>query len=215
MRATARSLWMRDRAVAELRWAAVTLSAMAILALVGKLLDPAEDAFDRALLLNTPLAFLGVGIAWSPRASTIMGHRAIRFALGPAIVIVALLACGTIDIVTLKMPAAAALAWLALTYAAVTPGYPVALVIMVGSTLGVWVGHELAMSGGTSGVGDVVRDEFVIRSAVVYLATTGMFVVVQIAAAAEARAGRLAARIRRRIDDLETLDHIVRQFDGS
>ncbi|MGK2852435.1 MAG: diguanylate cyclase [Candidatus Limnocylindrales bacterium] len=207
----AESLWMRDRAVAELRWAAITVLAMAVLGFLGKALDPAEHGFDRALLTAAPLAAALIALAWSGRAAGLMANRRIRLGLGPAVVIVGMFSAGSIDVVTLATPSAATLAWLALTFAAVTPGYPLALAIMIGSTIGVWIGHEFIVPNGT----DVVRDEFLVGSAVVYLATTGMFVVVRIATAAEDRAARLAARLRRRFDDLEVLERIVRRFDGS
>ena len=206
----ARSMWMRDRAVAELRWAAITLLTMACLASVGKALDPAEHGFDRALVIAWPLAVLTVGLAWSRFAPRVMHRRAIRLGLGPAIVVIGLLSAGPVDIATLATPSAGTLAWLALTFATLTPGFPLALAIMIGSTVGIAVGHELSI-----GVDDVVRDEFIVGSAVEYLAATGMFVVVRIASAAEDRAARLTARARRRVDDLETLERIVRRFDGS
>ncbi len=47
------------------------------------------------------------------------------------------------------------------------------------------------------------------------LASTGLYLVVRIASEAEARAVRLAARSRARVDALETLERIVRRFDGT
>lgn len=207
----AASLWMRDRAVGELRWAAITVLSMAMLAFIGKSLDPAEHGFDRALLTTSPLAAVLVALAWSRRASALMSDARIRMGLGPVVVVIGMLSAGPTDIVSLDTPSAATLAWLALTYAAVTPGYPLALAIMIGSSLGVWIGHESIVPSGS----DVVRDEFVVGSAVVYLATTGMYVVVRVATAAEDRAARLAARLRRRFDDLEKLERVIRRFDGS
>src|SRR6187401_183251 len=83
------SLWLRDRAVAELRWASVTLAAMAVLALVGKVLDPADDGFDRAIVLVTPLAIVTGALAWSPAASRVMALPYARILLGPAVVLLA------------------------------------------------------------------------------------------------------------------------------
>lgn len=208
----AHSLWMHDRAVAELRWAAVTLLAMAILAFVGKAVDPSDAAYDRALLLDAPLAVAAIALAWSHRARDVMARSAIRTALGPGVVVVAMLGVGSIDLVTLAMPSAGWLVWLALMFAAVTPGFPLALMTLLGATIGTWIGHELTVRDGGY---EVVRDEFIIGSAVLAVASIGMFVVVRVAAAAEDRAARLAARLRRRFDDLETLERIVRRFDGS
>lgn len=206
----ARSLWMQDRALAELRWAAITLMAMAILAFLGKALDPLEDGYDLALLLDAPLAVMAFALAWSKRAPALMARPIVRWALGPLVVTVAMLGVGTMDVVTLHPPSASWLAWLALLYAALTPGYPFALIIMGGATIGAWLGHELTVGG--SGV---ARDEFVIGAAVAFVGSTGLYIVVRIAAAAEDRSTRLAARLRRRFDDLETLERIVRRFDGS
>lgn len=208
----ARSLWLRDRAVAEFRWAAVTLVAMAALAVTGKALDPGGDGFDLAIVLLSPIALVAVGAAWSPSAPAIMARRFARHALGPIVVGLAIVVSGPVDLTTLAPPSAAPLAWLALAYAAITPGYPVAFAIMLGSTVGVFVGHEIAT---TFPLVDVVRDEFIVGSAVVFMATTGMYVVVRVATEAEARATRLAVRSRARVDTLEALDRIERRFDGS
>lgn len=203
---------MRDRAVAELRWAAVTLLTMAVLAFVGKALDPADHAYDRALLLDAPLAVAAIALAWSRRAAGLMARPAVRMALGPAVVLVGMVGAGSIDVVTLATPSAAWFVWLAVMFSAVTPGFPLALVMLLGATIGTWIGHEFAVRDGGY---DIVRDEFFIGSAVVHLSAMGMFVVVRVAAAAEDRAARLAARLRRRFDDLEVLERIVRRFDGS
>ncbi len=208
----ARSLWLRDRAVAELRWAAVTLTGMAALAVLAKLLDPAEQGFDRAILVMPPLALAAVLVGWSSKASTVMRRRYVRHVLGPAVVIVAIVCAGSVDIATLDRPPASPLIWLALSYAAITPGYPIALAISLGVTLGAWLGHELILP---SVGADVVRDEFILTSIVVFFAATGMFLVVRVAAEAERRAMRMAARSRARVDALETLERIDRNFDGS
>jgi diguanylate cyclase (GGDEF)-like protein len=204
------SLWLRDRAVAELRWAGLTVAAMAALALAGKLLDPAETGFDRAIVLFTPAAVVAIAIGWSSRASALMARPYARVLLGPSLVTFALLASGPVDLMTLTPPSAAPLVWLALAFAAITPGYPIALAIVIGSTLGVYTAHVRVV-----GAADVVQDEFIVGSAVVMLATTGMYVVTRVAAEAEARATRLAARSRARVDTLEALDRIDRRFDGS
>ncbi len=208
----ARSLWLRDRAVAELRWAAMTLTGMAALAILAKLLDPADASFDRAILLIPPLAVAATAVGWSPWAEAFMARRYIRHLVGPAVLVVALVSAGPIDLVTLDRPAASPLIWLALSYAAITPGYPIALAISLGITLGAWLGHEFVTQMPSA---DVVRDEFILTSLVVFFAATGMFLVVRVAAEAERRAMRMAARSRARVDALETLERIDRNFDGS
>jgi diguanylate cyclase (GGDEF)-like protein len=208
----ARSLWLRDRAVAELRWAAMALTVMSALALIAKALDPADPGFDRAILVMPPLALAAIAVGWSPKAAAVMGRRHVRQVIGPAVLVVALLCAGSVDVATLARSPAAPLIWLALSYAAITPGFPIALAISVGITLGAWVGHELLVAAEGA---DVVRDEFVLTSLVVFLAASGMFLVVRVAAEAERRAMRMAARSRARVDALETLERIDRHFDGS
>ena len=208
----ARSLWLRDRGVAELRWAAVTFTGMSLLAVLARLLDPADPGFDRAILLMPPLAAVTIVVGWSPTAGSIMRRPYIRYLLGPVVVAVTLFCAGPIDIATLTRPSSSPLIYLGLAYAAITPGYPVALAIGFGVTLGAWIGHELAVPPPGA---DVVRDEFILTSLVASLAATGMFLVVRVAAEAERRATRMAARSRARVDALETLERIDRNFDGS
>ena len=208
----ARSLWMRDRADAELRWAAVTVSVMAVLAILAKALDPRDAGFDRSILVLSPLALVAIAIGWSRWAAPLMRRRVIRFGLGPLVLLVAIACAGAIDVATLARPPSAPLVWLALSYAAITPGFPIALAITGAVTVWAWAGHELLVRAGDA---EVVRDEFILTSLVVMLAATGMYVVVRVATEAEARANRLAAQSRAHVDALETLERIDRRFDGS
>ncbi len=141
-----------------------------------------------------------------------MRRRYVRHLLGPTVLIVALVCAGSDRRRHASRPAASPLIWLALSYAAITPGYPIALAVSLGVTLGAWLGHELVAQPPGA---DVVRDEFILTSLVVFLAATGMFLVVRVAAEAERRAMRMAARSRARVDALETLERIDRNFDGS
>lgn len=208
----ARSLWLRDRATAELRWAGVTATAMAGLAITAKALDPADPGFDRAIVLFTPLALVLLGLGWSRFAGRLMALPRARLIPGPLLVLVAALAAGPADVHTLEIAPAAPLAWLALLYAAITPGFPIAIAIMLGRTVGVAIGHLMSPA---SVVGEPVIDEFVVGASVVYCAAAGIYVVVRVAAEAEARANRLAGNTRARADVLETIDRIDRRFDGS
>ena len=61
-----RSLSLRGREVAELRWAAVSLVAMAGLSLLAKLIDPMDPAYDRAVLVTVPAAALALAAGWAP-----------------------------------------------------------------------------------------------------------------------------------------------------
>ena len=208
----ARSLWLRDRAVAELRWAAVTLSGMALLAILAKALDPRDSSFDRSILVISPLALVTIAVAWSRWAAPMMRRRSIRFALGPVVLLVAIACAGSIDLMTLTRPPSAPLVWLALSYSAITPGFPIALAVTGTVTVWAWAGHELLVRTGDA---EVVRAEFILTSLVVMLAATGMYVVVRVATEAEARANRLAAQSQAHVDALETLERIDRRFDGS
>lgn len=208
----ARSLWLRDRAVAELRWAAVTLIGMSALSIVAKVLHPAGDAFDRAIVITTPLALLAVTIGWSPWAARVMAFTYARDLIGPLIVLVSMATAGPLDLRTLDLPGAAPLTWLALSYAAITRGFPIALAMSICAAAGVLIGHEILAAGASI---NVVRDELVLTSAVVFLATSGMYVVVRVATEAESRATRRASRSLARADSLEALDRIGRRFDGS
>lgn len=208
----ARSFWLRDRAVAELRWAAVTLAVMAALALLAKALDPADRGFDTAIVVMTTLAVAAIALGWSSMAPAVMHRPYARQVIGPLVLLVALGCTGPVDVATLARPAATPLVWLALSYAAITPGFPIALSLSVGTTAGTLLGHELLPVAARE---DVVRDEYLMRSLVVMLAATGMYVVVRVATEAEIRAARIAARSRARVDALETLERIDRRFDGS
>lgn len=208
----ARSLWMGDRGVAELRWGAVTLSTMALLAAAGKSLDPLETGFDAAVVLLTPAAALWVILGWTSWATRVTAIRGVRTLLGPLVVMLAMIATGPMDPATLDVPSAAPLTWLALAYAAVTPGFPLACSILAAGAAAMLALHHMVATPGGPNEG---RDEYVVSAVVIFLATTGMYMVVRVATAAEARAMRLASRSRARVDALEALDRIDRRFDGS
>jgi diguanylate cyclase (GGDEF)-like protein len=206
-----RVMWLRDRALAEVRWAAITLVAMGALALLAKLLDPTDHQFDRAVVLFLPAAVAAIAFGWSAGAAPLVHHVAVRRLVGPSVVLIAIVAAQPMDIATLAIPSAGPFVVLALSFAALTPGYPIAAALVLGGASLVGIQHVLL----DATVGDVVRDEFVVQVAVTMLASTGMFLVVRIATEAEARAGRLAERRRRRVDDLEAVHRILRRFDGS
>ena len=204
---------MGDRALAEVRWAAITFAAMAILALVAKLIDPADANFDRALLLATPAALATFALGWSRRLDTVVHRPLVRLLLGPIAVLVAMAAGGLPDVATLTPPAAGPLVVLGLTFAAITPGFPIAALIVLGSSVTIAIAH--AGRALVAGPAALVSDEFVVRAAVALVAATGMYLVVRIATTAEDRAARLAAQSGRRVDHLERLERIVRRFDGT
>ena len=209
----ARSLWLSERGVAELRWAAINLWTMVLLALVATILDQASGDFDRVLWLATPAALLATFAGWGPFRSTLGRSRVVRLSLGPAVVGVAVVGAGLANLLTLDLPSAAPLVVLAMAFAAMTPGYPIAAAMLGGASIAVLVAHWQVV--GAVGGADQVSDEFVVGAVVTLLASLGMAIVVRIATDAEGRATRLAAQDRRRADVVETLNRIVARFDGS
>ena len=208
-----RALWVQDRALAEVRWAAITLAAMGGLSLIAKAIDPTDTSFDLPILLSVVGASIAAVGGWGPLAGRVVRHERWRYLIGPAVLAIAMVASSRIDLVTLEPPPALPLVILALSYAAITPGYLIAAAMYLALAVGVGVLH--ALSQGTAPGRELVSDEYLVRVTVTFLAATGMYVVVRVAAAAEDRAGRLAERSRRRVDHLEQLERIVRRFDGS
>ena len=209
----ARLLWLRDRGVAELRWASITLATMALLALLATWVDPAGNDFRRVLVLAVPAAvFVGI-LAWTPVAVRLGQVRAVRLLLGPAVLVVAVLGAGPANTTTLVLPAAATLVLLAMAYAAMTPGYLLAAAIYVGVSLAIFITHVRITA--INPAASSVSDEFAVRCIVILLASAGMAIVVRIATDAEARASRVSARNRERVDVLERVNRIVARFDGS
>ena len=209
----ARAVWLEDRAVAEVRWGAITLAAMGILSLVAKAIDPADHAFDAPIALSLTAAVLMAVGGWSARLRSHIRREWVRHSIGPAVLLVAMVSTGRIDIVALEPAPGLPLIILALSFAAITPGYPIAAALYLALAVGVGIAHAALQQPGT--LAGPVSDEYVVRATVTFLAATGMWVVVRVAAAAEDRAARYAARSRRRVDDLERLERIVRRFDGS
>jgi diguanylate cyclase (GGDEF)-like protein len=208
-----RTFWPRDRGVAELRWAALTLAIMAFLGTGSMWLDPATGDFDRIVALALPAAILFTVVAWSDRATALGRSRAVRLLLGPTVLLIAVIGGGGADISTLQLPPTAPLVLLAMAYAAMTPGYPIAAAIVIGTSVGVLVSHAQIVA--VTGQASIVTDEFTVGCVVIILASAGMAVIVRVAADAEARATRLAVRSGERADVLERVAAIVARFDGS
>lgn len=209
----ARALWLPDRGVAELRWAAVTLATMALLGLGATLLDPTSGDFDRVVFFSTPVAIVVSTLAWSRVAARYGRSMGVRVLLGPLVLTVALAGCTLADLSSLEVPSAGALVLLAMAYAATTPGYAITAAIFIGSSMAVLMAHaQTAQATGRLGA---TTDEFIVGCIVILLASAGMAVVVRVATDAEARARRLAERSRERVDVLERVNRIVGRFDGS
>lgn len=208
----ARRLWMHDRGLAELRWAAVTLATMALLGLVAGLLQESGD-FGRVRLVATPAALLLTAAAWGPYATRLAASRAVRLGLGPAVLAVAVIGGGMADIATLHLPPAAPMIVLGLAFAAMTPGYLIAAGLLLTASVAIFIAHALGSLAPTATVQST--DRFVVNVVVSLLASAGMAIVVRIATEAEERANRLAAQSRERLDVVERVNEIVGRFDGS
>lgn len=209
----ARTLWLRERGVVELRWASITLATMVLLGLLGIVLDPTGGDFDALMLVGTPAA-IGMGLlAWSRVAPRVGAIRAVRLGLGPVVLLVAAVAAGSADVTTLARPVAAPLVVLAMAFAAMTPGYVIAAAMLVGASIGLFIAHSQVVN--ALQLQNQVADGYAIGIIVTLLASTGMAIVVRVATDAESRATRLSARNRQRVDALERVNRIVARFDGS
>jgi diguanylate cyclase (GGDEF)-like protein len=206
-----RRLWMEDRGLAELRWAAVTLGAMALLGLIAGLLHASGD-FGRVRLVATPAALLVATGAWGPWAPRLAHSPTVRRWIGPAVIGVAVVGGGMTDIATLQLPPAAPMIVLGLAYAAMTPGYVLGAGLLLAFATLVFLAHSLLAFAPNATV--QATDRFVVNVVVTLLASSGMAIVVRIATEAEGRANRLAAKSRERLDVLERLNQIVSRFDG-
>ncbi len=100
-----------------------------------------------------------------------------------------------------------------MAFAAMTPGFPIAAAMLSGASIGIFIAHAQVAS--ALQLQDLVADDYAIGVIVTLLASTGMAVVVRVATDAEARATRLSARNRDRVDVLERVNRIVARFDGS
>lgn len=207
-----RRLWLQDRPLAELRWAAVTLAAMAFLGLVAGLLHGSGD-FGRVRLVATPAALLVAAAAWGPYATRLAHTPAVRRWIGPAVLAVAIVGGGMTDLATLRLPPAAPMVALALAFAAMTPGYLIAAGFLLAAASLIFLAHTFAAF--APGVTSQATDRFVVNVVVTLLASSGMALVVRFATEAEARANQLAARSRERLDDLQRINDIVGRFDGT
>ena len=206
-------LWPADRGVAELRWAAVALGIMVALGIVATIVDPEGGDFIRLLIVAVPAGLVVTAVAWSPLAPRLAGSRAVRLAIGPLVLAVAVIGAGLADLQTLAVPSAAPLVVLAMAYAAMTPGFPIAAAVMAGASAGVVLAHWQITQG--IGVQGDLSDEFVVGAVVTLVASAGMAGILRVATNAEARATALAAERRERLDALETLNRIIARFDGS
>lgn len=205
------ALWPADRCVAELRWAALNLGlmvALAVFAVVGG--DPSAG-FGKAVLILTPVLVVVAALAWSPRATRIARDRVLRRLTSPVVVLAVMAAAGPPASETLALPAATPFIILALTYAALTPGFWPAFAIVVVASLAAVLGYL----GSDGRVLDAPAIEFIVRAVVVGLVALGIRVIDVGLRRERARSDRLASMRLDQVDQLEGLQRIVARFDGS
>jgi diguanylate cyclase (GGDEF)-like protein len=184
-----------------------------LLGVIATWLDPTSGDFERVVLVSTPAAIILGVLAWSRAAAPLGRSTAVRRLLGPTVVVIAIAGAGATDVATLHLPSAAAMVLLAMAYAAITPGYPIAASIMSGFAIAVLVVHTRIAQ--VTGQTFRATDEFAVGFISILLASAGMAFVVRLAQEAEARANRLSVRNRERVDVLERVNRIVARFDGS
>jgi diguanylate cyclase (GGDEF)-like protein len=185
---------------------------MVVLGIVATVLDPEGGDFIRLLAVAIPTVVVVAAIAWSPLGPRLAAWRPVRVLIGPLVLAVAVIGAGA-DLQTLAVPSAAPLVVLAMAYAAMTPGFPIAAAVMIGASVGVLLAHWQITNG--VGLQGDLSDEFVVAAVVTLVASTGMAGILRVATNAEARATALAAERRERLDALETLNRIIARFDGS
>ena len=140
-------------------------------------------------------------LAWTRIADRIGPMSVVRLGLGPLVLLVAAIGAGPADVTTLARPAAAPLIVLAMAFAAMTPGFPIAAAALAGTSIALFVAHWQIIS--AHPLANLATDDYAIGIIVTLLASTGMAIVVRVATEAEARATRLSASNRQRVDVLE------------
>jgi diguanylate cyclase (GGDEF)-like protein len=207
-----RSMWPMDRATAELRWGALAAGVMFAIVLPAFLLTGPYGGYGNALVV-TGLAFLVLSaVAWSHGAAGLAQHAVVRRGVGPLVVLVAMAAAGSYDATTMVPPVGRPLIIIALTFAALTPGFSIAAVIVVLASVGLLVEHATVV--GHPPLDQHVAD-FIVRTSVTMLTAGAVYYVDRGLRRERRRAEGLAARKVARADQLEGLQRIVRRFDGS
>ncbi len=136
----------------------------------------------------------------------------VRQALGPLVVLIALAAAGRYDPATLVPPPGRPFIILALTYAALTPGFLISAALVALASAGLLIEHGLRP--GHEPIDDHSVD-FLVRTSVTFLTAGAIYYVDRGLRRERRRAESLAARKVAKADQLEGLQRIVRRFDGS
>ncbi len=207
-----RSIWPVDRATAELRWAALTTAVMLAITLPAFLMTGPAGRYGTAVgVAAISFAIMGV-VAWAPASVLVAQRTFVRRGIGPFIVLVALAAAGPYDTFTLEAPVGRPLIILALTFAALTPGFSIAAGALAVAAIGLLIGHVAV-------AGHPPLDEhsvaFLVATSVTFLTAGAIHYVDRGLRRERTRAEGLAARKVAQVDQLEGLQRIVRRFDGS
>ena len=205
-------VWPADPVLLELRWAALTIAVMAGLAGGATVLGGPGAGYGHAFQVSA-LAAIVLGVcAWNGIGSRLASSRAVHLALGPSVVLIGMLAVGTPPIDSLAPPPGMPLLVLSLTFAAVGPGFPIAIGILTVTTLSIALEHA-TLPGHSFFDPDSVS--LAVRSLVTALAAAGMHVIIRQLRSERRRADALADRQQVRVDELRALQWILARFDGS
>jgi diguanylate cyclase (GGDEF)-like protein len=207
-----RSMWPLDRALAELRWGALTAGVMLAIALPASILTGPRGGYTEAAIVCS-VAFAALAVTgWSPVAAGFANRMVVRRGIGPLLILIALLAAGPYDPTTLEPPVGRPLIILALTYAALTPGFPIAAGLVGLASIGLLATHATIESH-TFIDDDSVR--FLVRWSVTFLGAGAVYFLDRGLRRERRRAENFAARKVARADQLEGLQRIISRFDGS
>ena len=206
------AVWPGDPVLLELRWAALTITIMATLAGVALVAAGPGGGFGTAFGVSLAGA-LALAIAATPVVGAWLARRRIvHLLLGPIVVLVGLAAVGPPPPDTLGAPPTMPLLILSITYAAVGPGFGIAIGILTVVTAFVIAAHAALP-------GHALLDEetvaLLMRALVTALAAGGMHVIIRQLRRERQRADALAGHQQARVEELRALHGILARFDGS
>jgi diguanylate cyclase (GGDEF)-like protein len=208
--------WPQDPATLELRWAALTISVMAGLAGAAHALAGPASSFGTAFVVSALAAVILGAIVLAARQDGVvlsaLRSRPARLALAPLVVCVGLAAAGPPPADSLTPPAATPLLSLALSYAAVGPGFGLAAGLVGAMTVAAMAAHATEPG---HGLVDAETVGLAVRSLVSILAAAGLHLVIGRLRRERRRADALAERQQARVGELERLHRILARFDGS
>jgi len=205
------TLWPADPVLLELRWAALTITVMAGLAGVGLVVTGPGSAFRSAFAVSIVGALVLSLAATNGLGAWLARYRFVHALLGPIVVLLGMAAVGLPPADTLAAPPTMPLLVLSLTYAAVGPGFAIAVGIVGAATAIIIAGHA-ALPG--HGLLDAETIALVVRALVTVLAAGGMHVIIRQLRRERLRADELADHQQARVEELRALHRILARFDG-